>query len=462
MRYRSTDGFVRGLGLGLFVFCAGCHGAATGGEGMDGGRPLGDAGMSPGDAGAPTGDGGVAMGDGGVAMGDGGVAMGDGGAASPDAGTSGLGIPTGSTTTIDCTDAAVVDAALASASSGDTVRCMGDGWSGSVTIPGDKFITLDGNGATVRGDLFIPSSPVYEARVTRFTFASPSRYSITTGNGYTNKPWRMDHCTFAESMVAIMGVGSGPGLIDHLTAENMGSYQQMIEPDYEGPDSDAGWTNDHAPGSANALYIEDSSFRHAGSIWDGASVFQMQYGARVVARKSTLDAVMYEVHGSNQIGGRWWEFYDNTFTATSAICIRAGSGIVFNNVGPTQFFAMLEEDPGYPAAWQVGRGRDQTLTPAYAWANTATPSLNVGGLCSRATADMVQLGRDVFYPTSGTSLPGSCADGQGFWKTDAGGDWDTSNAAANDGALYKCNAAGAWESYYTPYVYPHPLQAWTD
>jgi hypothetical protein len=141
-----------------------------------------------------------------------------------------------------------------------------------------------------------------------------------------------------------------------------------------------------------------------------------------------------------------------------AICIRAGSGVIFNNTGSTEFFAMMEEDSGYPALYQVGRGQNQTLVPAYVWGNTLPPALNAGGLCSNATANMVQLDRDVYIPTSGTSLPGSCNVGQGFWKTDAGGNWDTTNGTANDGALYKCTSTNQWSLYYTPYTYPHPLQ----
>ena len=306
------------------------------------------------------------------------------------------------TTTVNCSSAATVLAALNAASSGDTVRCTGSGWSsGSVNIPSGKNITFDGGGVSVSGTLNIPSSPTFQARVTNFTFAPTTRYAITTGDGYTNKPWRFDHCTFGGGTEAIMGLGSGPGLIDHLTAVNIGAFQQMIEPHYEGPDDSSGWANSHTPGSPNAIYIEDSTFaRPGGDIWDGSNVIQEYYGARVVARNNTINAAMLEVHGSEgSIGGRWWEFYNNTFIH-AAICIRAGSGIIFNNTGSTEFFTMLEEDSGYPALWQVGRGQSQILYPAYVWGNTATPSMNQGGVCSNATANMVQLNRDVYIPST--------------------------------------------------------------
>src|SRR5262245_16305 len=83
------------------------------------------------------------------------------------------------TITVNCGSAATVQTALSGASSGDTVRCTSSGWTGNVSIPNDRNITLDGGGVTVSGTLRIPSSPTFSARVTNFTFSSTTRYAIT-------------------------------------------------------------------------------------------------------------------------------------------------------------------------------------------------------------------------------------------------------------------------------------------
>jgi len=47
--------------------------------------------------------------------------------------------------------------------------------------------------------------------------------------------------------------------------------------------------------------------------------------------------------------------------------------------------------------------------------------------------------------------------GVGYWSTDQGGNWNTINGTANDGALYRCTATNTWTLYYVPFTYPHPL-----
>jgi hypothetical protein len=137
------------------------------------------------------------------------------------------------------------------------------------------------------------------------------------------------------------------------------------------------------------------------------------------------------------VGCRWFEFYNNTYRVPdssdggsgthnqySMMDLRAGSGVVFNErttggsnagLGYCQF--REEDTTGYPALWQIGRGKnttnppntgsDQALDPVYCWNNV----FKNGPVSLSPT--YIQDGRD-FY--SNTMKPG-----------------------------------------YTPYTYPHPL-----
>ncbi len=87
------------------------------------------------------------------------------------------------------------------------------------------------------------------------------------------------------------------------------------------------------------------------------------------------------------------------------------------------------------------------------------------------TRDFIQYDREIytqndsFTGTSGTGTgdrahrpaAGSSNNGVGYWDTDHGGNWDTSNGSANDGCL-DVMVAGAWDNCnYTPAVHPNLL-----
>ncbi|MFA5962336.1 MAG: hypothetical protein WC848_06670 [Parcubacteria group bacterium] len=108
-------------------------------------------------------------------------------------------------------------------------------------------------------------------------------------------------------------------------------------------------------------------------------------------------------HGTpGMIGARWWEIYDNTFnngvphaSQCCFISLRAGSGVVFNNhhTGVSQdgnSIDLYEEDSGYPALYQIGRGKNQALDPAYVWDNDLFFSVD------SQTPNMVQENRDYY------------------------------------------------------------------
>ena len=131
-------------------------------------------------------------------------------------------------TDINCSSSSTVQTAINNAANGDTIRCNASGsynWSSTVTVPnsGTKGITLDGGGATISGHVSIMSSATYNSRVTGFHFTSTG--SVSTGNGYTNKPWRIDNCVFTgntvDDLTCVNVTGAKAGLSNDTNAHNV-------------------------------------------------------------------------------------------------------------------------------------------------------------------------------------------------------------------------------------------------
>jgi hypothetical protein len=351
-----------------------------------------------------------------------------------------------------------VQAAINSASSGDTVLVPGGScsWSGTVTVPNTKQITLSGGGNTTitwnSGGLDVTAGTTTNTRVTGFTFNGSYTnggcpISFTTATSPLTQAFRFYSNTLnggspSAPATFICVRGNGPGLLDHNSFTASHGADEMIHVMGNGASDASGWTDSVPPGGQNMIFVEDSTFTESGAVV--ASALQSYYGARTVVRHNTFSNAQIDQHGGGGIGARWWEFYSNTFN-TGDMCLRAGSGLVFSNSGAGNIF-MLQENGSYPAAYQVGRGQNQITYPAYAWNNGSTSlRLNSTG-CAPPAANMVQLNRDVYQPNSGTTLPGTCSTDQPFFKTD-------------EGTLYKCTSPNTWKSYYTPYTYPHPLQS---
>ena len=336
-----------------------------------------------------------------------------------------------------CSSADVQNSINASVS-GDIIRlpapCTAT-WNAQVTISGTKGVTLDGNGATItRGSLAngaalisLSVNATVSSRITGFVFSdskSVNGYFITVGNGNENSAkFRIDNCTFTGLHVGVhIRIGAPVyGVIDHSKFTWSGN-NEVIHNEAYGPSSTAGWSNAVVPGSANAVYIEDNVFINETSgnpaYFFGGSAVQSYYGSRTVFRYNSLTMAHVDQHGTaGMIGARWWEIYENTFAIVpngnqdNYIRVRGGTGVIFNNrkTGSPNLGAgsieLVEEDSGYPALYQVGRGINQTPDPAYVWGNDA--SMGVGSGSSN-----VQLNRDYYQAT---------------------------------------------KPNYTPYVYPHPL-----
>lgn len=176
-------------------------------------------------------------------------------------------------------------------------------------------------------------------------------------------------------------------------------------------------------GSENAVFVEDNYFsgnRHNIASNNG-SVFVFRYNT-VVGQESARDFAMTDAHGlsSSPRGSRSYEIYNNNYATNiasglqrSAIGIRGGDGVIFNNTTSAKISRAVElMVEGFSCG--VYPGADQ-IRSLYIWNNVvqAGNAATVNGIDNTCPAS-IGLNRDYFlYPKPG----------------------------------------------YTPYRYPHPLRA---
>lgn len=319
--------------------------------------------------------------------------------------------------------------------------------------------------------------------------------------------WRVDHIDI-KSNIGGTGTGSGvqaegTGLIDHVYVQNVGTAFPALgtssqDAKYQG---DYSWTQPVSPGSANEVYIEDNELNYSQAVLNGQDDYA---GARFVFRYNDVKGTNIGDHGLDSGGLRGAvlaEVYNNTFSNAGTHIsqwwvARAGTYLIFNNTinsngGSYDTFLDLRNyrsDSSYPSSWgacdglnpldlntsamqgwpckdEIGRGQNQTASPAYSWGNNwkgSAPTLaniNICGYsdCTRAQTYHILNNREFYNELPnfngaagvGSGLlsarPSTCAPVVGYWATDTN-------------TLYKCTSANTWTAYYTPYTYPHPLQ----
>jgi hypothetical protein len=329
-------------------------------------------------------------------------------------------------TQLGAADLTTVQNAVNAAAAGDTIRLPQSAssmWTGSLSIA--KAIKLDLYGSTItRNGTFaaalvdITTVAGGPFRMTRGNFLNsvgrnegsnqPNYFEI--GGGFSNPKFRIDNCTFGTcggSLSSHGRISDSLGLVDHnsfTTGDGAGAGGEIIHCEGYGGSAETGWQYAVSPGSNDAVYIEDNTFTGTSpdQYFGGASAVQAYYGARWVFRHNTMNFVQVDNHGTaGNRGGRWFEIYDNHFYIASGknqsalISLRAGSGVVFNNLlttlGNSPGIDIYEEDTGtYPLQDQVGRGQNQTLDPLYIWSNDFGDSVSQGD---------IQLNRDYYRST---------------------------------------------------------------
>jgi hypothetical protein len=359
-------------------------------------------------------------------------------------------------TATSCTQTAI-QAAIDAASDGDTVIVPAGSCSFSTTL--SKAITLQGAG--IGNTIFTGGGISCDTdgfRITGFSFEGTSgAYGRIQLSGkcseYNN--WRIDHCRFSLTYRAIRA--NGQGVIDHCIFEQSGGAT-MIGGVLVHGGCETSWQRPAGIGTADAVYIEDCTFDW--SINENDSVVDGGFGGRVVFRYNTVIGTEFQVHGlctcdkpPDGRGNVKSEVYNNVFDAgdgsscrNGAICIRGGTGVIFNNTitgnwcGSTLLMKHYRacdsrcgswglcngSNPldgnllsnGYPCLDQIGRAPDtnedgiQESEPIYEWNNTDNGS-DVDLKKAHCSTDHVLEGRDYY---NDTQRPG-----------------------------------------YTPYPYPHPL-----
>ena len=385
----------------------------------------------------------------------------------------------------------------------------------------DTVITIDENGSTYNSGVINLWSAITFSNmkiigantrpVTPIVVAPYNNSGVTGGINFTGAGLRITNITYVGRGGAsyfMYGAKVSSALIDNCRISGGTGNSELIFA--RGPDN--AWQNNNTIGGANNIFIEDCVFSGAGYVSDANS------NCRMVVRNCTITgAIKVDGHGlasngSPARGVRNMEVYNNTWTYSSqfwaAIELRGGTNMVFNNTSavPNGWFFLT--DYGYLATWpnfgnvyqtpvnypikdQIGVSKDPKTAagePNYVWGNRAAGSVwprqtkavpvsasllyqSQTGTASFTEYDMIRANRD-FFAEAGfdTTQPGGVTigtsaemaattpttQGVGFWVTDEG-NWNQSGTGSQ-GRLYTWSAS-AWNLYYEPYTYPHPLRS---
>jgi hypothetical protein len=304
----------------------------------------------------------------------------------------------------DCS-AAAVNAAIATAADGDTVRITGTGtvtWSATVTLPSTKGIRLIGPGTnTPKGAASFPLVIISNAKpaisiipengrslyqVSGFKFQNPNLSSDFSGYWYNSfisvrgrglgsgglGCYRIDNNYFDhvgnDTMIGLDGsTGELTGVVDNNTFLDVGQravvYVIRIRETWKGTSSSCNgadaWQRDFAFGNGHFHFIEDNLFsrpttegRHDISCDGAGGKFVVRYNTFNRSYGSSYQLDYVDAHGEGTpglgAGTRGGEIYGNTFQGSGSavyrdVILRGGQWLVYDNTFPSYGYLALTE-----------------------------------------------------------------------------------------------------------------------
>lgn len=443
-------------------------------------------------------------------------------------------------------------ACIGSASAGDTITLPAGTFTwgaGGTQINVNKAINIVGAGEGSTIIALSATGPYYSSGVINVSAAATiSGFTITgivnTAGGPSTTPisvagvngWRFHHITYNGPIAPgyFSYSGAAFGVYDHITINSGHPSLQTFQ--VRGATNV--WTLPNTMGTANAVYIEDSTFNGDCYVCEGDGGAALVIRYNLITGQSQIDLHQLETsydisdtafHGGRQIEiyGNRWSYTANRYFPSGAMDIKSGTGIIFDNTSDFTPYILLEAYGSQDTFWNsaltspVAVGGTKYITPAqkpirdyigvgtspiaqgkeplYAvhnLMNTAgidtgqssninwplsvmEANVNAGAITQYGStflaADIVENDLSFFDMATGT-FNGSTGVGRGTksamlalnmtGKTKKVGYWVTNESSwrsgysGTSGQLYQWDSGStAWVLYYTPYSYPHPLQA---
>jgi hypothetical protein len=346
-----------------------------------------------------------------------------------------------------------IQTAINSASSGDTVSVPAGNctWTGIVSIPSSKGITVQGAGIgntniTISGSQGFTFSIGTQAlyRLSGFTIQATGSGTPPTVRSCGGFPITINDAIQMRSTTQFLSnfridnirIYANPenhnhngaicvnglifGIIDNVSIEGIGRGW-FLSAGYNADNSggDYAWSVPLSPGGPYNIYIEDSSYSCSPA--NDCQVYDGRAGGRTVFRYNTVKNGWIEPHAPQSYGddacrgSMYNEIYKNRFSTSAggawmAARLRSGTGIIWANEvtnpnsGGTQFYLesrrACEGDRLYDCRTSssctdgIGKGTNQSLTPLYGWENTlngAASNVAIYGRCDHMS-EVIQLG----------------------------------------------------------------------